>query len=336
MNEQQNNRNIQIDNIKGLLILLAVLGHIVEPLTGPQPYLYQFYAFIYIFHMPAFLLLSGYLSKGGESFNASKIINQLIVPFVVFNFIYEIFYYIQNGEVSNYVKGLAPNWILWFIVSLIFMRIISPIIMQFKYPIALSIAIALMASTVSYNGFTFNASRTLVFMPYYIAGCVLFRSFSGKLTFSERPVGLLIASVFLLACYALADHLNLIALYGSTPLVATGMTLSNTIVVRLSYYVLTALAICSVCFIAARFNWLNEFGKKSLYIYLWHGLIVKCLIWYMLPLLSNNIIIQVATFLITGILLAFLLSRDAVSRFTQLLFLPARALLVKRDKFTVP
>lgn len=332
MIEQQNNRNTQIDNIKGLLILLAVLGHIVEPLTGPQPYLYQFYAFIYIFHMPAFLFLSGYLSKGGESFNAGKIVNQLIVPFLVFNCIYEILYYAQNGEVSNYVKGLAPNWILWFLVSLIFMRIISPIIMQFKYPVALSILIALIASVVSYNGFTFNASRTLVFMPYYIAGCVLFKSTNGNLIFSEKPTGLLIASVFLVVCYALADHLNLIALYGNTPLVATGMTFSNVIIVRLSYYILTALAIGSVCLIASRFYWFNNFGRKSLYIYLWHGLAVKYLIWYMLPFLSNNVIIQTLFFLITGILMAFLLSRHAVSRCTQILFVPVKTLLLKKDK----
>lgn len=327
-------RNTHIDNIKGLLILLAVLGHVVEPLTGPQPYLYKFYAFIYIFHMPAFLFLSGYLSKGGEHFNPGKITVQLIVPFIVFNSIYELVFYIQNDEISNYVKGIAPNWILWFLASLIFMRMISPVIMKLKYPVLFTVIIAIAASAFSYNGFTLNASRTFVFMPFYIAGCVLYKKTQGNQSFTATPASLLMAMPFLIFCYVIADRLNLVALYGSIPLAATGMSLSDIISTRLLYFVLTALAIASVCVVASGFSWLRCFGKQSLYVYLWHGLVVKYLFWPHLTFVSSHIIAQVLTFILLALSLTLLLSRDVVAHFTQRLLQPVVQLLRKKDSVT--
>ena len=52
-----------IDNTKGILIILVVLGHILPPpyavLTTPASY-------IFLFHMPAFFMISGYLANPGK------------------------------------------------------------------------------------------------------------------------------------------------------------------------------------------------------------------------------------------------------------------------------
>lgn len=79
-------RNITIDCMKGILIILVVLGHTYNSLTNN---------FIYLFHVGLFFVLSGYcfsqkytdsLSSLWELFK--KRIKSLWIPYVVYNFIF--------------------------------------------------------------------------------------------------------------------------------------------------------------------------------------------------------------------------------------------------------
>ena len=56
-------RDYQIDNIKGLLILLVVFGHSLELVRINSGVANFMYIFIYTFHMPVFVFYAGYLSK---------------------------------------------------------------------------------------------------------------------------------------------------------------------------------------------------------------------------------------------------------------------------------
>jgi len=58
-----NTRNVFIDNLKGLLIYCVVLGHICENYEMAHPNLKFLIFFIYLFHMPCFIYISGYFSK---------------------------------------------------------------------------------------------------------------------------------------------------------------------------------------------------------------------------------------------------------------------------------
>lgn len=55
-------REYQYDNIRFLLMALAVLGHLLE-IAGEFPHRELLYALIYSFHMPAFLFLSGMFAR---------------------------------------------------------------------------------------------------------------------------------------------------------------------------------------------------------------------------------------------------------------------------------
>ena len=63
-------REYGFDNLRGLLIVLVVLGHLLE-ICGSFPGAGFLYRTIYSFHMPAFLFLSGYLPvlTGGRLFS---------------------------------------------------------------------------------------------------------------------------------------------------------------------------------------------------------------------------------------------------------------------------
>ena len=58
-------RNYHIDNIKGILIILVVCGHLISTLQDTNStFAIGIRTLIYFFHMPGFIFMSGYLAKG--------------------------------------------------------------------------------------------------------------------------------------------------------------------------------------------------------------------------------------------------------------------------------
>ena len=85
-----NSRNLTIDFIRGIAILLVVLGHNIQYGSGNDFYQMENYfdsllfKFIYSFHMPLFALLSGYLffwsMKRAMKYVIKKRLTSLLLP----------------------------------------------------------------------------------------------------------------------------------------------------------------------------------------------------------------------------------------------------------------
>lgn len=60
--ERQINRDYTLDGLKFLLICLVVLGHFIQGARYNNEITTAIYSVIYNFHMPLFVLLSGYSS----------------------------------------------------------------------------------------------------------------------------------------------------------------------------------------------------------------------------------------------------------------------------------
>lgn len=69
-------RDYYIDNIKGIFIFLVVFGHLLDYLEqAGYPFATGVRTFIYFFHMPGFIFMSGYLAKNfsGKRFKGEKL-----------------------------------------------------------------------------------------------------------------------------------------------------------------------------------------------------------------------------------------------------------------------
>lgn len=94
----QNQRNMYIDVIKAISILLVVVGHCIQYGAGIEylqsgVFLYhRAFIFIYSFHMPLFMLISGYLfalsckNKSSKQLLINKV-KQLLVPLFCWSFV---------------------------------------------------------------------------------------------------------------------------------------------------------------------------------------------------------------------------------------------------------
>ncbi|MEO6729273.1 MAG: acyltransferase family protein [Candidatus Dojkabacteria bacterium] len=140
MQPQKKPRNPFLDIIKGGLIILVVVGHLIQT-NIPNFDDNLFFRLIYSFHMPMFIGISGYvafISMKDEPFfkKIKKRFLALVVPFLSWYFIYG---YLVRGtfrtiDIRTYIIQLikSPDYGLWFLWILFLCFVVLFLIKEFE------------------------------------------------------------------------------------------------------------------------------------------------------------------------------------------------------------
>ncbi len=127
-----NQRIEYIDTLKGIAIILVVMGHVIQFLWGDR---YGsdnvLFVIIYSFHMPLFFFLSGFCTKvvdqnGGISLK--KKMKTLFYPFLLWNLIV----YAQHIQVEPGSIRLIRHAGYWFLICLFYMNCTSKMAQLFE------------------------------------------------------------------------------------------------------------------------------------------------------------------------------------------------------------
>ncbi|MCC8107090.1 MAG: acyltransferase family protein [Clostridiales bacterium] len=110
-------RDSVIDIMKGILIVFVVMGHAQIPL----------HRFIYLFHMPVFFMISGYLwneahTRIGISQLVLKRIKSLYIPFVVCNLFFLILHLCIPGIMETQTVETSATGILKSVFKVLIFR----------------------------------------------------------------------------------------------------------------------------------------------------------------------------------------------------------------------
>lgn len=168
---RQPERYPALDNARFVLIGLVVAGHFLEQLVDAGPLAAALYRWIYLFHMPAFVLISGAVSKPNLTRRrALKLATGLLLPYLVFQTLYPAWdaWLFHTGDWSQ--GYLTPYWLLWYLPSLACWRLLLPLFARLKFALPLAVAIALAAGLAPWIGYPLSLSRTLVFLPLFLLG----------------------------------------------------------------------------------------------------------------------------------------------------------------------
>ncbi|MCR5466051.1 MAG: CapA family protein [Lachnospiraceae bacterium] len=165
------------DNLKGLLIFLVVFGHLMYDMQGAYPLISRTTKFIYVFHMPAFVFVSGFFGKSDNSRSFRSII-RLIFLYVIMNSTFMFLYHSENF--------LTPLYSMWYLIALVVWRITANRIAHIKSIMLILFSVALFAGFFSSIDNTFAIARIIGFYPYYMAGYMLSEEKSEA--FLRRPV----------------------------------------------------------------------------------------------------------------------------------------------------
>jgi fucose 4-O-acetylase-like acetyltransferase len=167
---QQPRRDPWFDNIKMALIVLVVVGHTWTLLLDSRVVEWC-YDFVYSWHMPAFVLVTGYLSRS-MTWSGPKLwslVRTVAVPYLVFESALALYRDRIGGvELEDLFKD--PHYPLWFLVALLLWRLAAPAFL--RLPRAAALGLALAASTIGglYVGETLDLSRVLGFLPFFVLG----------------------------------------------------------------------------------------------------------------------------------------------------------------------
>lgn len=304
-------RIVKFDNLKGLAILLVVLGHLtlfrsfwVMSLTRN---------FVFLIHLPLFFFVAGYFSKIGPD-EPVKAFKRLFIPYIIFCLLWEIFKIYFLGEAPTKILFINPGYMLWFLMSLFFMKMALPIMDRFRYPLLISIIGALLIGFVDCN--ILGISRTFIFMPIFLLG-FYYKEYKQKIT-DKFPlvennafaiaIALLSLSISIIIALTMPFH-TIIMKY------PYGNALVMDILVRgMIIFISTMNVLVLTRFMPDKELTITQFGIYSLTVYLLHPYAITTSKVLAEPYLKYHQKLLVAFVYLGSFAITYVLSREIVSR----------------------
>lgn len=170
--ETPSTRNSIIDSMKGLAIIFVVWGHSIQFVKKDSLNFFDnpLFITIYSFHMPFFMLLSGYLFYFSLKRKASSIIKrkfmQLIIPSIAW-FIAESIFVGRDINLINIRYGAI--YAFWFLSALFAVSIVYTICHSISKQYSVVLYLLIFSISLAY-GDDWNMDKIKFMAPYFIAG----------------------------------------------------------------------------------------------------------------------------------------------------------------------
>ncbi|WTO83042.1 acyltransferase family protein [Streptomyces nigra] len=272
-------RDAFFDNAKYLAIVLVAIGHAWEPIKGGSRTLETLYTVVYTFHMPAFIIISGFFSR---SFDASpsrmkRLITGVAVPYIVFETAYPLFKRWIDDDPGMDVSILDPWYLTWFLCALFIWRLTTPLWKVVRWPLPIALGLAMMATVTPEIGDDLDLQRVLQFLPYFVLGLIMKpEHFHMVRTRRTRLLSVPIGVVTLLVAYWAVPRMNTAWFYhrdAAQELQAPWWT--GPVMVLAMFGCSLLLTACFFAWVPRRPMWFTTLGAGTLYGYLLHGFVVK-------------------------------------------------------------
>lgn len=313
----QTNKNYFVDNVKVLLIFLVVFGHLIERYIDTNDTLMGIYMFIYTFHMPLFIFISGFLSK--NIYKSKKILfKDLLVPYIVLNIIWYTLAYLYTGEYN--LPIIYPGWTLWFLLSLFFWRISLKYLIRVKYILPISFILGIIVGLVP-NGSILSFSRTIYFLPYFLLGYYCDSNKLEKLNKINVWTALLGVIIFIVLCLYIADKniLDYRFLYGSYSYKELNMNIWIGMAYRVLLYMSSIILSSFICILTPTIKtFYSNLSKSTMYVYAFH-IYVVLIIFYLIPAWDKSILTK-SIILFSPLFVTYLLSNKIFANIYKFMF----------------
>lgn len=315
------------DNLRFLLITLVVLGHFIEQYEGSTIFK-SIFIFIYAFHMPLFIFISGLFHKNEN-------VAPKVATYLIFGYLYKIIIFAVRsllGQNPNFYL-LKEDGIPWYMFVLAAYILITYLLREVnpRLVLIISVILACFAGYDSSIGDFLVLSRIIVFYPFYVMGTLADKE--KLLVFSKRPSRKIVGGIILTAwgvlCFTALD-----SIYALRPLFTGRNPFNETLynggcIFRLFCFILAiTLGLALICVIpSANLSSISILGKRSLQVYFWHRPVI-----YILEALNFSDTLCVSfvgklIYLCCAVILTLLLS-------TKLFSFPTSQILRYRDRKT--
>lgn len=307
-NIKEENRINYLDNIKGLLIFLVVLGHFLYDFSIHNTICSNLAKTIYLFHMPVFVFCSGFLCKDEVNYERIK---KFIIFYLIGNTFFMLFSYMFYEKEPNLIE---PYYSFWYLLALITWRIGSKYLKNIKCIMLISIIVSLLVGfSIKINN-TFALSRIICFFPVFILGIKakeknIYEYISKNIKmFKVISLLLLIAITFL--------SVSIIPILSFNDLQMFPYINKNGIIYRIIIYLIACIMILIfLSLMPNKKNIITNLGRNSLYIYLYHRVFSLIISKYWI--FGNNTILTILISIICSIIICAIFGSEKIRIVTE-------------------
>lgn len=270
-------RIYKFDNIKLLTIILVVVGHVIESYVDKSDMFKSLFIFIYSFHMPLFVYLSGLFQKRFSDENKLRI--NKIAFYVALGFLLKLINALAKMACGKsfsieFFGGSSIDWYLFelsmFMVTAYLLRRIHPAIM-----LSLSTVIGCLSGYFNFIDDTLYLSRFFVFLPIYMLGYYMTPQLLIKI--EKNYIVKAISGISMLLYFVLCFR-NLDLVYKLRKLFTGRNPYSDVLIDGcgfehrlLCYGISIVLCMAVFCFIPnIRVPVISNMGANTLAVYFWH------------------------------------------------------------------
>lgn len=273
-----------VDNIKVLLIFLVVFNHIIAFQLVKEDLVirYVWYA-ITIFHMPAFIFVSGYLSKKPQ--NVLKNLKNLLIPYILG---YTLTWYanIWLGNSMDFELLRPSGTVMWYLLALFVYRLTIEAMGKVRFIVPISILIALWAGTRPEFTTYLSSSRIVVFFPFFAAGYLWRSEYTDAVRKFKGKWVLIPISGFLLYAvpnYMITHEMPIDIFRGNHSYLVSGLPDTEGMILRLLMYLVSFTLILTFFALMPDIRLpLTFIGRNTMGIYFFH---------YPIMILMNGLLI---------------------------------------------
>ncbi|MEU7277219.1 acyltransferase family protein [Streptomyces sp. NPDC045431] len=277
---QSAGRDPWFDNAKYLAIVLVAVAHAWEPVMEGSRATRALYMLVYTFHMPAFILISGYFSRTftAKPHQMRRLVTGIAVPYLVFETAYTLFRR-WAGDPAQVFSLTDPFYLTWFLIALFVWRLTAPLWRTLRHPLTVALVIACLASLTPDISDDLDLQRILQFLPFFVLGVTLKPEHFALVR--SRPVRLAalpLAAGALVFAYWVAPRVRMGWFYRSTSAPELGYAWWTGPLMTLGLFACALLlTVAFLAWVPGRRTWFTVLGAGTICGYLLHGFLTKSL-----------------------------------------------------------
>lgn len=322
-------RDYVFDNIKAILIYLVVIGHLINTEYAPSKIYEVIYYFIYFFHMPAFIFITGYFSKNLDKCRDTAVKNFLI-PYIVIDllsFLQECILRDKPITLTGYAI-FEPKLGCWFLLAMFVWKILLKDIVKIRCSVVLIFLFGLIAGLSDQFTQFMSLGRIAAFGGFFVLGYFVDKKHVEMIRKIPKwlTIGTLMGIIWIAYYFVMYDIMPKGPLLFRKPYRDEKTDIDLTF--RLILYVIAFLMIIILINLtSAKQNILSIIGQRTLTVYVIHLFFIRYLDEH--PLFQDNILAYSIYIFGGGIFLTILCSRGFVIKWYNAIMNGINKLLFK-------
>lgn len=308
-------RDALFDNMRGVLIFLVVLGHMMDVSIIRGLGLKTVFYYIYFFHMPAFVFITGYFSKHIEKARGEAV-RRFLVPYLVFCLLFGIldFFMVHPGHnFLTFYKFTIPQYGMWYLLAVFVWRLLAGDLLKVKAIVPVSLALGLVMPFFPDIDMRHSVGRIIGMLFFFVAGLSFRPEWIERVRKIPAWVGFFIMAVMVVPVLVLVANgwMAQEVIFLRSPY-QNGAKVIQMLMRSGSYLIASIMIFAMFILMTRKKSFISQIGRNSLTVYIFHLLIVAII--KKLNILSGEPYLYFTLSIVISVVLAYLLSRMPVMR----------------------